>query len=386
MFVYQIGVIYLKYNIVATADYHWGAMDADKQLQESQFILDYLTNNKVDLFTICGDYFDHRLLVNSKAAINAMAFMQAVINISQDKKFNIVIMQGTESHDFDQLEIFRSFESPSFKIIKETSVDESLPGLQCLYAPDENLISNDYYAKYIDVINRDDLDIMFFHGTFDINAIGRSIDDQIPNVIFDYSFFNKKVNLMVGGHWHNGDNYGKMYYTRSPYRWKFEEDLPKGFIHIEYDAKTKKNKIERIENTNTDRYYTFYVDTSLYNDINQYSVLLNEVGTMIRDGVEHIRIKISITDDKELNNSCIDNIINEFQNSKLVKVVTENKYAKQIKKSHIEESNQYMDKFKYIFDGNNSISTIYKKFIYDTKGIDIPLEEIESIINDMHLE
>jgi len=376
----------LKYNIVATADYHWGAMDADKQLQESQFILDYLTNNKVDLFTICGDYFDHRLLVNSKAAINAMAFMQAVINISQDKKFNIVIMQGTESHDFDQLEIFRSFESPSFKIIKETSVDESLPRLQCLYAPDENLISNDYYAKYIDVINRDDLDIMFFHGTFDINAIGRSIDDQIPNVIFDYSFFNKKVNLMVGGHWHNGDNYGKMYYTRSPYRWKFEEDLPKGFIHIEYDTKTKKNKIERIENTNTDRYYTFYVDTSLYNDINQYSVLLNEVGTMIRDGVEHIRIKISITDDKELNNSCIDNIINEFQNSKLVKVVTENKYAKQIKKSHIEESNQYMDKFKYIFDGNNSISTIYKKFIYDTKGIDIPLEEIESIINDMHLE
>lgn len=376
----------MKYNIVATADYHWGAMDADKQLQESQFILDYLTNNKVDLFTICGDYFDHRLLVNSKAAINAMAFMQAVINISQDKKFNIVIMQGTESHDFDQLEIFRSFESQSFKIIKETSVDESLPGLQCLYAPDENLISHDYYAKYIDVINRDDLDIMFFHGTFDINAIGRSIDDQIPNVIFDYSFFNKKVNLMVGGHWHNGDNYGKMYYTRSPYRWKFEEDLPKGFIHIEYDTKTKKNKIERVENTNTDRYYTFYVDTSLYNDINQYSVLLNEVGTMIRDGVEHIRIKISITDDKELNNSCIDNIINEFQNSKLVKVVTENKYAKQIKKSHIEESNQYMDKFKYIFDGNNSISTIYKKFIYDTKGIDIPLEEIESIINDMHLE
>ena len=376
----------MQYSIVATADYHWGAMNADKQLQESQFILDYLTSNKVDLFVICGDYFDHNLLVNSKAAINAMTFMQAVINISEDKGFNVVIMQGTTSHDYDQLEIFRSFENEKFKIIKETSVDESLPGLQCLYAPDENLISDDYYIKYLDVINRDDLDIMFFHGTFDVNAIGRSLKDNVPNVLFDYSYFNKKVKLMVGGHWHDGDNYGNMYYTRSPYRWKFEEDLPKGFIHIDYNTKTKKYTLERIENENTDRYYSFYVDTSLYTDINQYSQLLADVKNMIKNGIEHVRIKITITDDKELNASCIDNLINEFQSSKQVKVVTENKYAKKIKQKHIEENNEYADKFKYIFDNNNSVPSIYQKFILDTKGVDIPLEEIEAIINDMHLE
>lgn len=376
----------MKYNIIATADYHWGAMDADKQLKESQFILDYLTTNKVDLFVICGDYFDHRLMVNSKAAINAVAFIQALINISQDKKFQIVIMQGTMSHDYDQLEIFRSFESPLFKIIKETSYDETLPGLKCLYTPDETMISDDYYIKYMDIINRDDLDIMFFHGTFDVNAIGRNLKDQIPNVLFDYSFFNKNTKLMIGGHWHNGDNYGNMYYTRSPYRWKYEEDLSKGFIHVEYNTSTKKYKLNRIENTNTDRYYTFYVDTSLYTEINQYSTLLSDVKKLLAEGIEHIRIKISITDDKELNNSCIDNIINEFQTSNQVKVVTENKYAKQIKKVHMEENNEYLDKFKYIFDGNNSISHIYKQFIFDTKGIDIPLEEIECILKDMHLE
>ena len=87
-----------------------------------------------------------------------------------------------------------------------------------------------------------------------------------------------------------------------------------------------------------------------------------------------------------LNNSCIDNLINEFQSSKQVKVVTDNKLAKQVRQKHIEENNEYADKFKYIFDNNNSLSTIYKKFIFDTKGVDIPLEEIESILNDMHLE
>lgn len=375
----------LKYNIVATADYHWGAMDAEKQMQESQFILDYLTSNKVDLFVICGDYFDHRLLVNSKAATTAMAFMKALINISEDKKFKIVLMQGTESHDFDQLEIFRSFENENFKIVRETTCEDTLPNLKCLYTPDETLISDEYYIKYIDTLNQD-IDIMFFHGTFDVNAIGRKLDDKVPNVLFDYSFFNKKTKLMVGGHWHNGDSYGNMYYTRSPYRWKFEEDLPKGFIHIEYDTTKRKYKLDRIENTNTDRYYTFYVDTSLYTEINQYATLLNEVKSMLIDGIEHIRIKISITDDKELNNSCVDNLINEFQNSKQVKVVTENKFAKQIKQKHIEENNEYVDKFKYIFDNNNSLSSIYQKFILDTKGVDISVDVIESILQDMHID
>lgn len=375
----------LKYNIVATADYHWGAMDAEKQMQESQFILDYLTSNKVDLFVICGDYFDHRLLVNSKAATTAMAFMKALINISEDKKFKIVLMQGTESHDFDQLEIFRSFENENFKIVRETTCEDTLPNLKCLYTPDETLISDEYYIKYIDTLNQD-IDIMFFHGTFDVNAIGRKLDDKVPNVLFDYSFFNKKTKLMVGGHWHNGDSYGNMYYTRSPYRWKFEEDLPKGFIHIEYDTTKRKYKLDRIENTNTDRYYTFYVDTSLYTEINQYATLLNEVKSMLIDGIEHIRIKISITDDKELNNSCVDNLINEFQNSKQVKVVTENKFAKQIKQKHIEENNEYVDKFKYIFDNNNSLSSIYQKFILDTKGVDISVDVVESILQDMHID
>ena len=32
----------MKYKIVCAADFHWGVMDADKQYNESQFILDYL--------------------------------------------------------------------------------------------------------------------------------------------------------------------------------------------------------------------------------------------------------------------------------------------------------------------------------------------------------
>ena len=58
------------YNILCAADFHWGAMDADKQYEENRFITDYIKENDIDLFVIAGDWWNSRLLVNSRAAID----------------------------------------------------------------------------------------------------------------------------------------------------------------------------------------------------------------------------------------------------------------------------------------------------------------------------
>ena len=108
----------MKYNILASADYHWGAMDADKQYEESAFIINYLKSHDIDLYVICGDYFDHRLLMNSKSAFNSIRLIDEIKTLSKEKNFKIVIFDGTESHDYDQLEIFRTFEDENFKIFQ----------------------------------------------------------------------------------------------------------------------------------------------------------------------------------------------------------------------------------------------------------------------------
>lgn len=374
----------MKYNIIASADYHWGVMDADKQLTESQFILDYVKSNHIDLFVVCGDYFDHRLLMNSKSAINAINFIDSLKKLSLNKEnpFKIVMFDGTSSHDFDQLETLRSFEDDNFKIFRKNTYNETLPGLKCLYCPDENIRTVDYINQYSENLFKGDIDIMFFHGTFDVIMVDRTLTDDIPNVIFEYAFYNRITKLMVGGHWHNGDKYGNMYYTRSPYRWKYEEDLPKGMMHIIYDTDTKTYETKYVENKNTDRYYTFYVDTSMYTEVNNYSNLLKNIESKLNDGIEHIRIKVIITDDKEINNTCIDTLINKFQGHKKVKVGIENKYTKKIKKKKAKELDQFKEKYNYIFDSNIPLSRKYKMFIFDTKGIDIPEEEISIIIDE----
>lgn len=375
----------MKYKIVCAADFHWGVMDADKQYNESQFILDYLNTHDCDLFVVCGDYFDHRLLMNSKSAFNSIKLMDEIKTISKIKNFKIVMFDGTESHDYDQLEIFRSFEDESFIIYRETTFAETLPGLSCMYAPDANMTTNDYIVKYGSKIMDSDIDIMFFHGTFDTIMVDRTLDDDIPNVIFEYSFFNHNTHLMVGGHWHDGDKFGNMFYIRSPYRWSYGEDLPKGIMSITYDTDKKEADIERIENPNTDRYFSFEVDTSLYTDVNNYAILLKQVQDQLDSGVEHIRIKVIVTDDKDLNKSCIDNLINTYQGHKRVKVVVINKYNKQMKKKKAQELDSFKDKFKYVFDGNTPLPKLYRQFILDTKGIDIPEERIMTILSDMDI-
>ena len=49
----------MKYNILAIADIHWGAMDPDEMYNNLQYFLDFIRmKGDIDLVVICGDYFN----------------------------------------------------------------------------------------------------------------------------------------------------------------------------------------------------------------------------------------------------------------------------------------------------------------------------------------
>ena len=87
-----------------------------------------------------------------------------------------------------------------------------------------------------------------------------------------------------------------------------------------------------------------------------------------------------------MNKSCIDNLVNKFQGNRRVKVDIENKYVKKLKKERTKELNVFKDKYKYIFDNDSTLPDIFKQFIFDTKGIDVPEEEIAAVLNDLKIE
>ena len=377
----------MKYEIVAVGDIHWGALDADKQRLELSIIPEYLEQHDIDLLVICGDYFDHKLMLNSQASLQSVDFMSQLIQLSHRKghEFKIRVFDGTRSHDYDQLEVFQPFDDGDiFRLFRQNTFEETLPGLKCLYAPDENIDNSEYYTLYNDNIFVNDGDIMFFHGNFDNMLGGLLVNDeteQAHNVVFEYDVFSRLYNVMIGGHWHDADNIGKMYYTRSVNRWKFGEDRPKGFIHCVYNTDDRTYDIERINNPYTDEYRTFLIDTSLFTSINDYNTMMQEIDKSLQDDdTLHVKIKVVITNDSSDNKTFLDSIRLKYSNNRRVKVSTENKFTKKIKKEKTEKLSTIKDKYSFLFNSQIGLVDRFIQFVKITKGIDLEPEQVKPML------
>ena len=382
----MIGVTIINYKIVSCADLHWGIMDAKKQNEENQNIIKYLRDNTIDLFVMCGDYFDHRLLLNSPATIFAQNFICDIKLIAKDNGMKIRFISGTESHDNGQMESLRIFEDETFKIFTTCTLEETLPGFKCLYCPEENMSNDDYYKTYASTLfTGEKYDVMFFHGTFDaiMGKFTMNTSGAINTIIFELAVFNKLCTVMIGGHWHDGGSIGNMHYTRSNSRWKYEEDNPKGFILMDYDCDNDSYKIKRIENTNTDNYITFTIDTSVYCSRDNYANLMRNVEEVLsKNSRNHIRIMILLTDEKQLNDICIDTIKTRFANTRNVKININNLLKKTKNEARHNELQDLSNKFSFLFVKGASIPEIYQKFIKLTNGADIDINILEELLGD----
>lgn len=374
----------MKYKILCVGDVHWGCMDAVKQYEELRILPEYLENHEIDLLVFCGDYFDHKLMLNSEASLLSLKFMNDMRMLSRNEKhpFKIRIFTGTRSHDYDQLRAFDSFDDgDTFRVFDKTTAEETLPGLKCLYAPDETMTNEDYFIEYEDILAKQ-YDIMFFHGSFDVQLGDLILNSDEPhkNVIFEYDYFSQICMVMIGGHWHDSDHYSNMWYTRSMNRWTFGEDEPKGFIECTYDTKMKTYEIDRISNPYTDRYVTYIVDTSLYTDMDKYNSLMNAVSAEIEnDKNVHIKLKVNVTNESDMNKIFIDNLRYKYANTKSVKLVVENKLIKKKRKEKEETHNIEKDTYHFLFDPNVSMCDKICEFIKVTKGIELSQWQVEMI-------
>jgi DNA repair exonuclease SbcCD nuclease subunit len=377
----------MKYKIVCIADIHWGALDADKQRKELSIISEYLSEHKVDLVVICGDYFDHKLLLNSQASLQSIDFMSELRKMSKDKGFKIRIFDGTRSHDYDQLEVFMPFDDgDTFRVFRHTAQEETLPELKCLYAPDENMTTEEWYQEYGNSIMDKDNDIMFFHGNFDNMLGGLLVNDeteQPKNVVFEYSVLSRIFSVMIGGHWHDADNIGNMYYTRSVNRWKFGEDRPKGFIVCDYDTDKRSYKITRVDNQYTDEYKTYLIDTSIFTTIEDYNSLSADVDRKIKEDPDiHVKIKIVVTNDSNNNKVFIDHIKNKYSMDRRVKISLENKFVKQKKKEKSKHLSDSKDKYSFLFNSSTKIEEKFIEFIKLTKGIELDINDVKEVLSN----
>lgn len=384
----------MKYNIVTIADIHWGVVTPAEQLKSLEFIFSFLdqtikTYTEPDLIVLLGDFFDTKLSLNSQEALIAVQWFHRLYDICYENAITLRMIKGTADHDNDQLEVFRPMEEDSkglFKIIDKTMIEETLPGLSCVYCPDELIQTDEYEKIYLNEILQIK-DIGFFHGSFDV-VYGDLLERKPEilkknNVIFRYDLWNPQIKgPMIAGHWHDGKTYDDLYYCGSPFRWKFNEDETKGFLFTQYDTETQEYIIRKIGNPLCADYLTYEVYTNLYVDRGDYSDIIGDIqkilAKMKKSTLNHkLRILVYVVDEKPENDVFISSLRQELLRFQNCKLTVKNRIKEKKRKKKIEESQDENEKFSFIYENRHPADIIHD-FISATEKseVDIPMDYI----------
>ena len=90
------------------SDLHFPVMDPYKQysILEDQFLQKIEKMPRLDLVCVNGDLFDHKVQTSSDATLYASMFVGRLVEICKYHNATLIILQGTMSHDSNQIKIY----------------------------------------------------------------------------------------------------------------------------------------------------------------------------------------------------------------------------------------------------------------------------------------
>ena len=386
----------MRYNILAVADIHWGAIDAETLYTHLYSILFTITqlNQKLDLIVICGDYFDYRLSLNSKAALLSIRWMHELYQCAKKNGVKAIrVIRGTEDHDNNQLEAFKELEDENnfFKIIRKNTVEETLPNLQCLYCPDENINWSDYEKLYMENLMKI-ADIGFFHGSFDIVlpdiVVQLSEETSAKSVVFNFNVLSGLIKgPLIAGHWHDAFDKEPLHYIGSFEAWEHGEDNPKGFALINYDTTDNSYIYYKVKNPLVREFRTILSNTMQFTCAEDYMRLIDQVKQIKSENPNvMLRLLFLITTEDPKIQDYLASLKLTFINDRTIKVVIKDLVKKKKKEREKKEVNENSTKYAFIFDKSVKIPQKIQEFALLKKDKEIPLDTIAKYIDKYLLD
>lgn len=280
---------------VHLADLHFGAFDPSKQYQilVEQVLQDLYKLPSIDIISIDGDIFDHKVMSNSDAALYASKFIDDLVYLSKIKNSTLILLAGTYSHDFDQLKLFYHYMDNS----KNYGVDvrvitniqfEYIKGAKILMIPELNGIDESVYQKFFNQSGW--YDEAFVHGTFEGSVYGNLTSGSSRLLTADD--FKYCTGVVISGHVHKAGCFqGFYYYCGCPYRWKFGEEEEKGYIVLAHDLDTQVHYVD-FRPIKSFRYDTIFLDQLISDDPKKICDYINQ--RKINDGIDYIKVKFRV--------------------------------------------------------------------------------------------
>lgn len=277
------------------ADLHFGAFDPKKQYQilAEQLLSEIVQLPKIDIISIDGDLFDHKVMSNSDTALYASKFVADLVHICKNKNATLVILAGTYSHDFDQLKLFYHYMDNSqnygvdVRVITNIQF-EYIKGAKILMVPELNGVDEEVYQRFFNQSGW--YDEAFVHGTFEGSVYGNLTSGS--SRLLTAADFKYCTGVAISGHVHKAGCFqGFYYYCGCPYRWKFGEEEEKGYIILAHDLDTRIHYVD-FRPIKSFRYDTIFLDQLVSEDPKQICDYINQ--RRINDGIDFIKVKFRV--------------------------------------------------------------------------------------------
>jgi len=311
-----------------------------------------------------------------------MSFFTELVNIVKKKKIVFRMLQGTRSHELNQLQIFKPYENDidmDFKII-ETVSEEDVCGLHVLYVPEEYPEDADaYYAPY----KKNHYDIMFAHTTFDFVArpgqieISKKETHTAPVMIWKEWKDALKDGFATVGHIHGRNTYGKkIFYSGSFSRWNFGERSEKGFTAFKFDTETKEYDVRYINNEMAPAYEVVSVrELGLNLDESTVDQIKDAITPFIGNPEDNLRVDLAGLSKEKI--ELLREFYKQMPNIKIE--VFEPKKA--VLKEYKLKKEEFV-KWHYITKRQLPIPEMIQKYCKEEMGVDLKLDIIKDVITN----
>ena len=391
-----------KLNILLLADVHWGAIDPDEfDMELDSTFFGYISDlvqfgEQLDYIIIAGDLFDTKEAFSSLVVKKVIAFIAKMLVLTEPCNTQIVIIEGTRTHDNLQLDnlsyIFNIIDSTHRVTIYNTVEEIELgdTGKTALLIPEEYVADQEsYYKEYFKPDCR--YDLIIGHGMVDKVWYAKKEKESVNDLTKHMSAPVFKVDDLLDhctkcyfGHVHMNKAYGdgNRFTYIGPYtNWEFGKTTKVGFYHIQIDLKTSDVTDRFIENTNAKNYPTVSMkiqeNMSLTELNDRIDTLIASVYARTKN-IGKIRLVVYLYQSIDTWQTMKDFLIGkcgDMPNLKFVLQLEENTTDMDSDEVIEDTSN------KYLFDHSIDISHRIQTFIKNKSGRDISIETIEKYLN-----
>lgn len=359
---------------VHIADLHFGAFNPKTQFDilEEQFLTNIRLLPKIDIISVNGDIFDHKVMSNSDVSLYASLCIDRLVNIAREKNATLVIIAGTFSHDNDQLKLFYHYmddKTVDVRIITSIQFIE-VKGARILCIPEQYGLDESIYRHFF--FESGWYDSAFIHGTFKGSVFGDNVGAGRLLTPEDFIFCK---GVAIAGHVHKSGCFnGFYYYCGCPYRWKFGEEEEKGYLLLAHDLDTQIHYVQ-FEPITSFRYDTIYLDELVSEDPKKIIDYINNLKS--EQGIDFIKVRFRVPI-PGYNKTIINNYYRN--NSSTTIEFMDIEEIEQQRKNDIVQMN---DKYSYLIDNSISDFERFVRYINESEGYQfITVQQLTDLLND----